>query len=257
MTDNESAFNPAHPPLMTDPDILPPDDSESFVVGSYKVLKDHFDLVTDPRYPWQTMNHNSPSDWEKWRQTKADKLANVDHYLVLRTRYWHRVSRKTFANNVTEQVTNSVGATYTHTEGKSTSVTQRIGMDLGLDLSGGDLFAGGDIPPIVPVMATQGALAGAAPLGASSFNLSMELSRTLEYHEEDSSSYEVRHDVMTTTEFLADYQYLNWQICEAIEVYRVPTSDDTGKQFVSSVQANTLTTYNDRVLMRPATPPSL
>ncbi|MBM3103834.1 MULTISPECIES: hypothetical protein [Pseudomonas] len=256
MNDNDSAFNPAHPPLMTDPDILPPDNSGAFVVGSYSLSKDHFDLVTDPLYPWQTMNHNSPSDWEKWKQTKADKKANVDHYLVSRTRYWHRVSRKTYANTVTEQVTNTVGATYSHTVGHTSSITQRISMDLGLDLSGGDLFAGGDLPPIPPVMAMQGALA-AAPLGASTFNLSAELSRTLEYRQEDTSSYEVRHDVMTTTEFLADYQYLNWQICEAIEIYRVPVSGDIKKQLVSSVPANTATTYNDRVLMKPAPPPTL
>lgn len=257
MNDNDNAFNPAHPPLMTDPNILPPDNSGSFVVGSYSIAKDHFDLVTDPLYPWQTMNHNSPSDWEKWKNTKAEKLANVDHYLVQRTRYWHRVSRKTYANTVTEQVTNYVGATYTHTEGQTSSVTQRIGMDLGLDLSGGDLFAGGEVPPIPPVMATEASVAATAPLGASTFNISTEMSRTLEYRKEDTTSYEVRHDVMTTTEFAADYQYLNWQICEAIEVYRVVTSDKTGKQFVSSVKADTQTTYNDRVLMKPATVPSL
>ncbi|RWU21124.1 hypothetical protein DM813_18145 [Pseudomonas alkylphenolica] len=257
MNDNDSAFNPAHPPLMTDPDNLPPENSGALVVGSYSITKDHFDLVTDPRYPWQTMNHNSPSEWEKWKQTKADKLANVDHYQVLRTRYWHRVSRKTYANNVTEQVTNVVGATYTHSEGQTRSITTRIGMDLGLDLSGGDLFAGGEVPPIPPVMATQGALAQTAPLGASTFNLSAELSRTLEYRQEDTSSYDYRHEVMTTTEFLADYQYLNWQVCEAIEIYRVPSASGNDKELVSSVPANTTTTYNDRILMKPATPPSL
>jgi hypothetical protein len=176
---------------------------------------------------------------------------------VVRTRYWHRVSRKTYANNVNEQVTNIVGATYTHSEGHTSSITQRISMDLGLDLSGGDLFAGGEVPPVPPVMATQAALVQAAPLGASTFNLSAELSRTLEYRQEDTRSYEYRHEVMTTTEFLADYQYLNWQICEAIELYRVPTGSNAKKQLVSSVPANTATTYNDRILMKPATAPSL
>lgn len=256
MNDNDSAFNPAHPPLMTDPDILPPDNSGSFVVGSYSITKDHFDLVTDPLYPWQTMNHNSPSEWEKWKQTKADKLANVDQYQVVRTRYWHRVSRKTYANNITEQVTNTVGATYSHSEGHTSSITQRIGFDLGLDLSGGDLF-GAEVPPVPPVLAAQSALAAGSPLAASTFNLSAELSRTLEYRQEDTRSYEYRHEVMTTTEFLADYQYLNWQICEAIEIYRVPSGGDIKKQLVSSVPANTETTYNDRVLMKPATAPSL
>lgn len=273
MSGSSNPFNPAHPPLMTNVDVLPSSPTESKVIGSHQITSKFFDLVIDPQYPWQNMHHSSPDDWQKWKHLKQDQINNVDHYLVVRTQRWELLRRRTYANDVSEVIDVTIGVIYVHEKMEQQSITERIGADLGLNLTGGNLFSGGgadpEIPPIPALMNSTTALkegsggggeGGGGEGGGSgggSFNLSYELSKSLEYRQTDTTTYDVKRQTNVTTQFKAGYQYLTWQVMETLSLYRVRKGAKPGeREFISAIEAGTSTIYNDSILMKPTTDPS-
>lgn len=222
---------------MTDPNVWPPQRTADDPLGKpFDIQQKDFYGVHDPEYPWVGMDHSSPSQWRKWKQLQTSQKAEIDHYVVVRSRYWNQTNRISYGAETQATYTYEIGTTYTHTKTTQDSTTTRIGVDLGLNL-GGDLFGGGDVPPIPPVamaalpmnaatlLAADGdGSGGENPSGGSdlSANFSWEFSHTLDITTTDERSYTQTRSVSKTMNFLADYQYIYWQITETLTMYRVP-----------------------------------
>ena len=232
-------FNPAHPPLMTDPDLLPPTETEPELVGEpYRIEKGSFDLVHDPDYPWETMPYGTPTQYQQRQATRQRKLDEVGYYLVVRSRKWTMLSRKTYAADETDTIQIAQGVNYSHHVETDESVTTRIGVDLGLELSG-DLFAAAELPMATALSSTN-ASANESNQGLSA-RLTAEMSRTLGFRQTDQTTYDKRTDFTRTIQFKANMQYLSWQVQEIVTVSRIRLSGE--KAFCSSVVSATDVTY--------------
>ncbi|MBY5406788.1 hypothetical protein E0H64_14175 [Rhizobium leguminosarum bv. viciae] len=233
------AFNKAHPPLMTNPDVFPPERSASARIGQpFRIQQKDFFGVHDQQYPWPEMRHDSPSQWQRRKDLQAAQKREVDHYLVIRNQYWALFDRRMYGAKTVAKVSYERGTTYSHKEAQHQSTTSRFGVDLGLNLDanifGALLLAGGS---------------GANPLSDSSMSarFSYDFSRTLEFTKSDEVTYHETEIQSTETTFEADTQYLYWQICNDVLLYRV-----TQQQADSEVIASGA--FMNRVVSRIGTP---
>ena len=271
-------FNEAHPPLMKDPDHFPPDRSAVARIGKPLTIgQDNFFGVHDPKYPWIGMPHNSPSQWQHWKALQAAQKKDVDHYLVIRNQYWSRYDRRMYGAATTATVTVEKGTSYTHTEVQHESTTTRLGVELGLNL-GADVF--GAEPPVPPPAAL---LRPAMPLSqrftfiaparvdadddenpAGGSNLdakfSYEFSHTLEFTKTDETAFHETVTVSNETSFLANTQYLYWQILNEVLLFRVlPKQVDEDVlakgEFISRVVSRTNQLYVQPFSMDPEPDP--
>ncbi|MEA3277163.1 MAG: hypothetical protein U9Q81_18125 [Pseudomonadota bacterium] len=259
-------FNLAHPPLMSDPNVWPPERSADDPVGQpFDVLPKDFFGVHDPKYPWVGMDHNSPTQWQQWKNYQTQQKQDVDHYVVVRTRYWKQTGRAAYGAETTAYYSFEVGTTYTHTKTTQDSTTQRVGIDLGLNL-GGDMFGGGEVPPVPPValfalpmdVTTQLAEEGDDGGGGSelSANFSYEFSHTLDITTTDESTFTTTRSVSRTMDFLANHQYIYWQISQSLTMYRVPVGSTNAQAIaagnpIGTVNSKTKTVYVQDFDMSP------
>ncbi len=255
-------FNYAHPPLMTDPDVFPPLRSESDPLGKpFAIQKKDFFGVHDPKYPWVGMAHNSPLQWKQWKKLRDDQANEVDHYMVVRSRYWSFVNRVAYGATTEAAYSYSVGTTYTHSNVEHQSTTTNIGVDLGLEL-GGNLFGGGEAPPDIPPVAIAMPLNVTTRLIADdddgggdgstlSAHFTYELSKTLEFTTTDERSYTTSRTISKTTTFQANYQYLYWQIVEELETYRVPVGSTDASAMTPENRIGSVTSKTAEVYVQP------
>jgi hypothetical protein len=245
-------FIEAHPPKMTSPDVLPTSPTQSVTKGTpYVIEKKYFDLVFDPKYPWQKMPKNSEKEWEKRKETKAKKTSEVDHYVVVRELYWEMTNKQMYPGDTEIEITNTYGTSYTHETSKTETTTQKIGAELGLSL-GGDLMNPGAVPPAVPpvpmaLAAAEGGDGGGSGLSAK---LTWEMSHTLEFKETDTRTYTQEHTEKVTQHLLGGYQYLFWQTKERLLLYRavagVKEPVPEGEVEMAKAQGGTSNIYIDR-----------
>lgn len=273
-------FNEAHPPLMEDRDVFPPDRSAVAGIGKPLVItQSNFFGVHDPKYPWVGMPHSSPQQWQRWKDLQAAQKREVDHYLVVRNQYWSRFDRRMYGAATTETVSVEKGTSYTHTEVRHESTTTRLGVELGLNL-GTDIF--GAVPPVPPPAAllrsriplskrfafaapvlADGDGDGENPAGGSNLDakFSYEFSHTLEFTRTDEATFHETITVTTETNFAANTQYLYWQICNEVLLFRVPPQKSDSEvlaegAFISRVVSRTDQLYVQPFSMDPATDPS-
>jgi hypothetical protein len=275
-------FNEAHPPLMEDRDIFPPDRSACARIGTPLIVgPNNFFGVHDPKYPWVGMPHSSPDQWKRWKELQAAQKQDVDHYLVVRNQYWARFDRRMYGAATTATVTVEKGISYTHTEVEHESTTTRLGVQLGLNL-GSDIF--GAVPPVPPpaalmqraiplsqrftFIAPMVALAdgdgdGDNPAGGSNLDakFSYEFSHTLEFTKTDESSFHETITISTETSFAANTQYLYWQICNEVLLFRVSSQQSDNDvlakgDFISRVVSRTDQLYVQPFAMGPDTDPA-
>jgi hypothetical protein len=240
ITRSPEPFNPAHPPLMTDPNILPATETQSEKVGdSLEVDKSRFDLVVDPKYPWESMPIGTPNQFQERAAVKQRKLTEVNGYKIQRSRKWYMTGRKTYAADETDMQMITKGVNYSHHSDVDDSITTRIGLDLGLELDG-DLFA--DAAEVAAKRPKGVKLAENDNSQGLSGQFTEEMSRTLSFRQSDSSTFEQRTELQQTVTFKANTQYLHWQLQELVTVKRI-LSDGT-EQLVSSLVANSAVTYD-------------
>jgi hypothetical protein len=256
-------FNRAHPPLMEKPDIWPPQRTTGEMIGKpFNISDKYFYGVHDPQFPWVGMSHSSPDQWHKWKKLQEDQKAKVDHYVVVRTQYWNQTSRAAYGAETVKTQSHTVGTTYTHTKTTQDSTTTRIGIDLGLNL-GGNIFSGGDVPPVPPVallqlpMSTPIVLADKgddndSPGGSElSANFSWEFSHTLDITTTDESTYTEERTITTETTFLANTQYIFWQIWEDLAMYRVRIGQTNSGVIATGQSISTITSKTSTVYVQP------
>jgi hypothetical protein len=226
------------------------------------------------------MPHNSPSQWQHWRDLQLTQKKDVDHYLVVRNQYWSRYDRRMYGAATTATVTVEKGTSYTHSEVQHESTTTRLGVELGLNL-GSDIF--GAVPPVPPpaallrrpmplsqrftFIAPQPAVGdddgGDNPAGGSNLDakFSYEFSHTLEFTKTDETTFHETITVSTETSFAADTQYLYWQINNEVLLFRVlkeQTDNDVlaSDNFINRVISRSDQLYHQPYSMDPGSDPS-
>lgn len=244
-------FNIAHPPLMKKRDEFPPSRSAPDPIGSpFKVTAPNFFGVRDPKYPWVGMDHSSPAQWEQWRALQAAQKKGVDHYVVLRDQYWKQTDRKAFGAETVTTFSYEVGTTYTHSKTTQDTTTTQVGAQLGLNL-GGNLFGAPPVPPVALPLATNRAfrLVSVAKDGGDdggdstlSAEFSFEFSRTLDIttSDEETFSKTVSHSQQST--YLANRQYIFWQIWEDLSMYRVPVGNTDSEAIATNAPIGVVST---------------
>lgn len=265
-------FNEAHPPLMEDRDHFPPDRTAAARIGKPLTIgQDNFFGVHDPKYPWVGMPHNSPSQWEHWKALQAAQKQDVDHYLVIRNQYWSRFDRRMYGAATTATVTVEKGTSYTHTEVQHESTTTRLGVELGLNL-GADVF--GAVPPVPPPAlllrratplsqrfsfvasppsGEDGDGGGDNPAGGSNLDakFSYEFSHTLEFTKTDETVFHETITVSTETNFLANTQYLYWQILNEVLLFRVLSKQIDDDVLAKGEFINRVVSRTDQLYVQP------
>jgi hypothetical protein len=197
------AFNEAHPPLMTDPNVFPPKRSASARIGQpFRIQQKDFFRVNDQQYPWVGMRHDSPSQWQRGKDLQVAHKHEVDHYLVIREQYWALFDRRMYGMETVDKVSIEQGTTYSHKEVRRESTTSRFAVTLGLNLTD-NIFG--------------------VTLGKSSVNsnFNYEFSRALKFTETDEITYRETEIHSRETKFAPDTQYLYWQVCNDVLLYRI------------------------------------
>lgn len=225
------AFNQAHPPLMTDPNVFPPKRSASARIGQpFRVQQKDFFRVHDQQYPWVGMRHDSPSQWQRRKDLQVAQNREVKHYLVIREQYWELFDRRMYGAETVAKVTIEQGTTYSHKEVCHESTTSRFAVALGLDFAG-EIFG-----------------AAAPGRGNLSSKFNYEFSHTLDFTETDEMTYHEKEINSIETKFQPDTQYLYWQICNDVLLYRitqqqVDSAVIASRAFISRVVSRTSNFY--------------
>ena len=254
MTDPEPAypaFNEAHPPLMASKDVFPPHRSAYDVIGQpMTVTGSDMNQISDKNYDWrQYLGNNSPAYRKKIKDVIAKRDAEIDHYLLVRQRYWEMDRRYQYGVDTSITITKHQGVTR-HTGvvvDKSKSVTQRLSIELGLDISPSGADVPGEVPPVPPMaaMADAGGGGGGGGGGANAgFEFSHEMTETLHITNTDETTYT---DETTTTimqNFTGQTTYIHWELKEQCALERFLKGQADG-QTVSTVEAITDVDYMD------------
>lgn len=233
------AFNQAHPPLMTDPNVFPPKRSASARIGQpFRIQQKDFFRVHDQQYPWVGMRHASPSQWQRGKDLQVAQKREVDHYVVIREQYWALFDRRMYGAETVAKVTIEQGTTYSHKEVHHESTTSRFAVTLGLDLAGNIFRAA----PEVAAPEVKSSL-------SSKFNY--EFSHTLEFTETDEMTYRETETHSIETKFLPDRQYLYWQICNEVLLYRITQQQADSEVIASRAFINRVVSRTGKFYVQP------
>lgn len=247
---------------MTDPNVWPADRTAPSRLGKpFHVQPKNFFGVHDPKYPWVGMNHSAPSQWKQWMALQAQQKHDVDHYVVIRNQYWKQTDRKSFGAETQATYTYEVGTTYSHTKTTEDTTTTQIGIQLGLNL-GGDLFGGEDVPPVPPLalaalpMNTLAVLADEGNEGESgggselSAGFTFDFSHTLDITTTDEETFTQSKSISRTSDFLANHQYIYWQIWQDLTMYRVATGQTDAEAIAAGNPIGTVSSHTKVVYVQ-------
>jgi hypothetical protein len=251
---DDPPFFEAHPPLMTDENVLPPHRSAYQLIGKPLIIKSSdMNRVMDPKYEWRKYADRSEFPYrEKVRAILAKRDLEVDHYELVRRRYWEYQYPYQFPVETDETVTRHRGVTRHsgHTVDTTKSLVERLAIDLSFDISkGGAAAPGGDPPPVPPILVSSvgGGSSGGGPSGNTvDLQFSREMTNTLHITDTDETTYT---DETTTTiqqKFEAGVTYIPWKMKEECVIFRVlkgATTPDPDP--ISMVIASTPFDYTD------------
>lgn len=214
-------FNEAQPPQQVALDQFPPERTDTQVIGAYTIQPKLFDTVIDPLYRWQDWISYGAAGQRKIKEIKAARDKAVGSYVVTRRRWWERYRSKFYPNQVEDMVVTHKGVTFHHTHTEDTTITQRIGGELGLSLTGNLMDPPPEIPPVVLLArATEETPPPAGDSGLTA-QLTWELSKTLHFTTTDEATYVTERTETVTENFRAATSYIWWQIIEQMVVQRV------------------------------------
>lgn len=153
-------FSPIFCPQQTDLKTLLPDRSAYDVLSSAAIepgddLTHTFDNVLDPAYPWQDMPDYDPQQYDARQKVRNEKTAAVARYELDRVRFWKRISYAPLPPGMTStlDISYTYGVDISHSESSTRTVSEEIGLNLGLNFSA-------DLLPS-PVRATERAFSSA------------------------------------------------------------------------------------------------
>lgn len=254
--DHYPDFLEAHPPLMDNADVFPPQRSGYEIVGTMQITGADMNRVADKDYPWKDYSQKSdPAYKAKVKKILAQRDKEVAGYTVTRRRYWARLDRYQYGVDTDVTITKHQGYVHRtdHSVQKTTSTTERLSFELGLDISPEGAAAPGEVPPVPPVMAlaAAGNEGGGGGGGGASKNLDFQFSRemteSLHITDADETTYTDETTTTTQQKFVGGTTYIHWQLKEEclIERLRKP-SNKVDPDPVSLVQAGTPIDYTDR-----------
>ena len=130
----DATYYEARPPQMVDARAFPPRESLRGEMGRSELKLDD---VTDPDYPWQLMDHDSPGGKKRMEDVKHRKAAAVQGYVLVHSRFWQQALDPRHAPP--GKYTN----TFTYTVGRSRAQSSSVeaGLEVSLGIAKG-IFTG-------------------------------------------------------------------------------------------------------------------
>lgn len=225
-------FNEFLCPQIKDFNVPFPTVSEFCVKAKAIINLDAFDNVYDWRYPWQTMPNFDVDQYNARNAKREDQRQNVDHYELLRGKYWKLIDYfpMPFGVSSSRDINLSYGVSVSHSQSKTVSISEEIGFNLGLNLAPNFL---GPIPAVAAVAAPSNG--GIFP--SLDFGFSGSLSRQMSFTVDDQQTWDFSVSKTESLQFSEGYYYLYWQLCEALSLYAV--DKDQGRTLLSKVPVYT------------------
>jgi len=126
-TEIDATYYEARPPQMVDTKAFPPHESLRGEMGRSTLALDD---VTDPDYPWQLMDHDSPGGKKRMEEVKRRKADAVQGYVLVHSRFWQQTTDPKHAppGKYTDTFTYTVG----RTRAQSSSVEAGLEVSLGI-----------------------------------------------------------------------------------------------------------------------------
>lgn len=156
-------FSPIFCPQQADLKTLLPDRSAYDVMSTATInpgddLTHTFDNVLDPAYPWQNMPNYDPQQYADRLKVRDDKTAAVARYELDRVRFWKRISYAPLPPGMTStlDISYTYGVDISHSETSTRTLSEEIGLNLGLNFSSGLLPS--------PVKAAERAFSGTSAI---------------------------------------------------------------------------------------------
>lgn len=215
------SFNELMPPQQENLLKLLPSRSEYGVIHTSIINKQNFDDVYDTKYPWQTMPNYDNKQYEQREQTKKDKLNYVSHYELDRIKYWSRYDYFPIpeGSSNTKSTYIRYGYENTHFEQESLTISESIGVNLGLNFSN-NLFG------TVVKSNSNTALNNTQYLNkifdvGGNVEFTYNISKDLYFSTDDQYTYSREVEISETSTYETQYFYFLWQLCEGLALYRI------------------------------------
>lgn len=203
----DATYYEAQPPQMVDARAFPPHESLRGEMGRTALALDD---VTDPDYPWQLMDHDSPGGKKRMEEVKGKKAAAVQGYVLVHSRFWQQTMDPRHAPP--GKYTN----TFTYTVGRSR--VQSSSVEAGLEVS----------------------------LGIAKGIFSANVKGSLKWTSTTETTFSESRTCTTEESYDGNCWFLHWQTMHEMALYRRETSQPDALVLVQAVVAPSSVVMVDR-----------